>query len=53
MKVLRYYRYGPPDVPELADIDVPAVGDDEVLVRVWAASVNPLDWHRSSTGPTR
>jgi D-arabinose 1-dehydrogenase-like Zn-dependent alcohol dehydrogenase len=45
MKALRYYRYGPPDVLELADIDVPAVGDDELLVRVRAASVNPLDWH--------
>jgi NADPH:quinone reductase-like Zn-dependent oxidoreductase len=45
MKAIRYYRYGPPDVLELADIDVPAVGDDELLVRVRAASVNPLDWH--------
>jgi NADPH:quinone reductase-like Zn-dependent oxidoreductase len=45
MKATRYYRYGPPDVLELQDIDMPAVGDDEVLVRVRAASVNPLDWH--------
>jgi NADPH:quinone reductase-like Zn-dependent oxidoreductase len=45
MKAIRFYRYGPPEVLELADIDVPAVGDDEVLVRVRAASVNPLDWH--------
>jgi NADPH:quinone reductase-like Zn-dependent oxidoreductase len=45
MKAIRYYRYGPPDVLELQDIDIPAVGDDEVLVRVRAASVNPLDWH--------
>jgi NADPH:quinone reductase-like Zn-dependent oxidoreductase len=45
MKAIRYYRYGPPDVLELQDIDMPAVGDDEVLVRVRAASVNPLDWH--------
>jgi NADPH:quinone reductase-like Zn-dependent oxidoreductase len=45
MKAIRYYRYGPPEVLELADIEIPAVGDDEVLVRVRAASVNPLDWH--------
>ena len=45
MKAIRYYRYGPPDVLELADVETPAVGDDELLVRVRAASVNPLDWH--------
>src|SRR5690242_12550359 len=45
MKAIRFYRYGPPKVLEFADIDVPPVGDDEVLVRVRAASVNPLDWH--------
>ena len=45
MKAIRYDRYGPSDVLELREIDVPAVGDDEVLVRVRAASVNPLDWH--------
>ncbi len=39
-------RYGSPDeVLELRDIEQPAVGDDDVLVRVRAASVNPLDWH--------
>jgi NADPH:quinone reductase-like Zn-dependent oxidoreductase len=45
MKAVRYYRYGPPEVLELADIGMPAIGDDELLVRVRAASVNPLDWH--------
>jgi NADPH:quinone reductase-like Zn-dependent oxidoreductase len=45
MKAIRFNRYGPPEVLEFADIDVPAVGDDELLVRVRAASVNPLDWH--------
>jgi NADPH:quinone reductase-like Zn-dependent oxidoreductase len=45
VKAIRYDRYGPPEVLELRDIDGPAVGDDEVLVRVRAASVNPLDWH--------
>ena len=45
VKAIRYYRYGPPEVLELTDVDMPAVGDNEVLVRVRAASVNPLDWH--------
>jgi len=45
MKAIRYYRYGPPEVLELREVAVPAAGDDEVLVRVRAASVNPLDWH--------
>jgi NADPH:quinone reductase-like Zn-dependent oxidoreductase len=45
MKAIRYDRYGPPDVLRFEDVDMPAVGDDDVLVRVRAASVNPLDWH--------
>lgn len=45
MKAIRFERYGPPSVLELRDVDMPAVGDDDVLVRVRAASVNPLDWH--------
>src|SRR5262245_62767826 len=45
MKAIRYYRYGPPEVLKLTDVDLPGVNDDQVLVRVRAASVNPLDWH--------
>jgi NADPH:quinone reductase-like Zn-dependent oxidoreductase len=45
MKAIRYHQYGPPDVLRLEDVEMPAVGDGEVLVRVRAASVNPLDWH--------
>ena len=45
MKAIVYNRYGSPDVLELAEIDKPVVGDDEVLVRVHAAAVNPADWH--------
>jgi NADPH:quinone reductase-like Zn-dependent oxidoreductase len=44
MKAIRYYKYGPPDVLALEDVDVPAVGPHDVLVRVRAASVNPLDY---------
>jgi NADPH:quinone reductase-like Zn-dependent oxidoreductase len=46
MKAIVYHQYGSPDdVLELADIDQPVVNDNEVLVRVHAASVNPADWH--------
>ena len=45
MKAIIRGRYGSPDVLELTEIDKPEPGDDEVLVRVHAASVNPADWH--------
>jgi NADPH:quinone reductase-like Zn-dependent oxidoreductase len=45
MKAIRYYSYGSPDVIQLQDIEMPVAGDDDVLVRVRAASVNPLDFH--------
>lgn len=44
MKAIVCHRYGSPDVLELQEVDKPVVKDDEVLVRVKAASVNPLDW---------
>ena len=45
MQAIVYGRYGSPDVLELAEVEMPVVGDDEVLVKVRAASVNPYDWH--------
>ncbi len=45
MKAVTYQRYGSPDVLEFREVDVPVVRDDGVLVRVRAASVNPLDFH--------
>lgn len=44
MKAIVQDTYGSPEVLELRDIDKPAVGDNEVLVRVRAAGVNPADW---------
>ena len=41
MKVVVYDTYGPPDVLVLKEIDRPVVRDDQVLVRVRAASLNP------------
>src|SRR6202047_1567239 len=45
MKAIVYRCYGSPDVLRLEDIAKPTAADDQVLVKVHAASVNPLDWH--------
>jgi NADPH:quinone reductase-like Zn-dependent oxidoreductase len=44
MKAIVYQRYGSPDVLKCEEVEKPTPGDDEVLIRVRAASVNPLDW---------
>lgn len=51
MKAVVYRCYGPPDVLELADVEKPVPADDEVLVKVHAASVNPFDWHNMRGSP--
>jgi NADPH:quinone reductase-like Zn-dependent oxidoreductase len=43
MKAVVYSRYGPPDVLQIVDVEKPAPQDNEILIRVCAASVNPLD----------
>lgn len=45
MRAITYTVYGPPEVLSLTEVSQPAPGPDEILVRVRAASVNPLDWH--------
>ncbi|MDA0711216.1 MAG: NAD(P)-dependent alcohol dehydrogenase [bacterium] len=45
MKAIVYEKYGAPDVLRLADIDTPAPLPDQVLIKIHAASLNPLDWH--------
>lgn len=45
MKAVTYRCYGSVDVLEYGDTEKPVPGDDEVLVKVHAAGVNPLDWH--------
>jgi len=43
MKAIVRTQYGPPDVLQFTDVAKPAPTDDEVLIRIHAASVNPLD----------
>jgi len=45
MKAAIYTRYGSPDVVQIKDVEKPVPNDNEVLIRVRAASVNPYDWH--------
>src|SRR2546423_5068144 len=44
MKAAIYTSYGLPDVVRITDVGKPVPKDDEVLIKVRAASVNPLDW---------
>lgn len=44
MKAIVCKRYGSPDVLQLREVAKPAPKDDEVLIRVYAASVNARDW---------
>jgi NADPH:quinone reductase-like Zn-dependent oxidoreductase len=45
MRAAVYSSYGPPNVIQIKDIEKPIPNDNEVLIKVRAASVNPSDWH--------
>src|SRR5688572_19928813 len=45
MKALVHCDFGTPDVLQVAEIEKPVPADDEVLVKVRAAALNPYDWH--------
>jgi len=51
MKAMVHYDYGSPDVLKCEEVQKPTPGDDEVLIRVQAASVNPADWHMLRADP--
>jgi NADPH:quinone reductase-like Zn-dependent oxidoreductase len=45
MKAVVYDTFGGPDVLQVADVETPASGPKDVLVKVHAAALNPVDWH--------
>jgi len=45
MKAIMYHKYGSPDVLRLEETEKSVARDNEVLIHVRAASVNPRDWH--------
>ena len=51
MKAILCPSYGPPAVLKLEEVQKPTPGEGEVLIKVRAASVNPLDWHMMRGSP--
>ena len=51
MKAIVCPKYGSPDVLELKEVEKPVPKDDEVLIKVLAASVNAGDWHLMRADP--
>jgi NADPH:quinone reductase-like Zn-dependent oxidoreductase len=45
MKAVVHLQYGRPNLLELRDVERPGIEDDQVLLRVQAASVNPVEWY--------
>lgn len=51
MKAIVYNRYGSPDVLDLEDVPKPVPGDNEVLVKIHAVSINSWDWDMLTGSP--
>lgn len=51
MKAIVYTKYGSPDVLQLREVEKPIPKDDEVLIKVQAASLNAADWHLLRADP--
>jgi NADPH:quinone reductase-like Zn-dependent oxidoreductase len=51
MKALVFRQYGGPEVLRVEELEKPSPKADELLIRVHAAALNPLDWHRMRGEP--
>ena len=51
MKAILFTEYGSPDILQFKDVEKPVPADNEVLIKVYAASANPLDWHSMRGAP--
>ena len=51
MKAIIYTEYGSPDVLQFIEVERPTPMDDEILVKVHAASANAADWHLMRAEP--
>ena len=51
MKAIVYTKYGSPDVLQFKEVEKPAPTDGQILVKIYAASANPLDWHLMRASP--
>ena len=51
MKAIICTKYGSPDVLQLQEVEKPAPKDDEVLIKIHAASINSRDWRMMRANP--
>ncbi len=51
LKAIVYTKYGSPDVLQLKEVEKPMPRENEVLVKIHAASANPADWHLMRAEP--